>query len=59
MCIRDSTSTEYAAWTLVEGDDKPYARIKVLRILRDTLKAALARELDGTGSRIPCGVKQS
>lgn len=46
------TSTEYAAWTLVEGDDKPYARIKVLRTLRDTLKAALAREPDGTGNRL-------
>jgi len=53
------TSTAYAAWTLVEGDDKPYARIKVLRTLRDTLKTALSREPNGTGSRIPCGVKQS
>jgi len=45
------TSTEYAAWTLVEGDDKPYARVKVLRTLRDTLKMALARE-DNTGDRM-------
>jgi len=56
MVVR--TSTAYAAWTLVEGDDKPYARIKVLRILRDTLKTALTRELGGTDSRIPCGVKK-
>jgi len=49
------TSTEYAAWTLVEGDDKPYARIKVLRILRDTLKEALARKVDGAGDRMPRG----
>jgi chromosome partitioning protein len=27
------TSTESAAWTLVEGNDKPYARVKVLRTL--------------------------
>lgn len=46
------TSTEYAAWTLVEGDDKPYARIKVLRTLRDTLKEALAHEVDGAGGYI-------
>jgi len=52
MVVR--TSTEYATWTLVEGDDKPYARIKVLRTLRDTLKAALAREVEGPGNRIPC-----
>jgi len=56
MVVR--TSTAYAAWTLVEGDDKPYARIKVLRILRDTLKTALTREFGGTDSRIPCGVKK-
>jgi len=57
MVVR--TSTAYTAWTLVEGDDKPYARIKVLRTLRDTLKTALAREPNGTGSQIPCEVKQS
>lgn len=51
MVVR--TSTEYATWTLVEGDDKPYARIKVLRTLRDTLKAALAREVEGPGNQIP------
>jgi len=38
------TSTEYAAWTLIEGDDKPYARIKVLRTLRDGLEAKLGQE---------------
>lgn len=38
------TSTEYAAWTLVEGDDKPYARIKVLKTLRDGLKNALNQD---------------
>ena len=35
------TSTEYAPWTLVEGDDKPFARIKVLRTLCTRLQEAL------------------
>ena len=47
------TSTEYATWTLVEGDDKPYARVKVLRTLRDKLKAELAQNRDNTGDSIP------
>jgi polyphosphate kinase 2 (PPK2 family) len=29
----DRTSTEYAPWTLVEANNKYYARIKVLRTL--------------------------
>jgi len=53
------TSTESASWTLVEGDDKPFARIKVLRTLRDGLKSALAREPACAGSGyIPCGQKR-
>ena len=36
------TSTESASWTLIEGDDKLFARIKVLTTLRDGLQAALA-----------------
>ncbi|ABM62637.1 polyphosphate:AMP phosphotransferase [Halorhodospira halophila] len=36
-----STSTEYAPWTLVEGDDKRFARIKVLQTVCDRLRAAL------------------
>jgi AMP-polyphosphate phosphotransferase len=43
------TSTEYAAWTLVEGDDKPHARIKVLRTLRDGVKEGLKRNLGTSG----------
>ncbi|KAA6186330.1 polyphosphate:AMP phosphotransferase [Thiohalocapsa marina] len=35
------TSTEQAPWTLVEGDDKPYARIKVLQTVCDALRKAL------------------
>ena len=35
------TSTEFSPWTLVEANDKRYARIKVLRTLCDRLDAAL------------------
>jgi polyphosphate kinase 2 (PPK2 family) len=37
----DRTSTELAAWTLVEAEDKRFARIKILRELVDRLEAAL------------------
>jgi polyphosphate:AMP phosphotransferase len=56
MVVR--TSTEYAAWTLVEGDDKPYARIKVLRTLRDALKEALAEKANKDDSYSPCAGKR-
>ncbi|NCA89945.1 MAG: polyphosphate:AMP phosphotransferase [Gammaproteobacteria bacterium] len=50
------TSTESASWTLVEADDKPFARIKVLTTLRDALRDALK---DGSfadpGGYLPCG----
>ena len=36
------TSTEYAPWTLVEADDKPYARVKVLRTVCERLEQALS-----------------
>jgi len=36
------TSTPVAPWTIVEGNDKYYARVKILKTLTDTLK----RELD-------------
>jgi polyphosphate kinase 2 (PPK2 family) len=52
------TSTESASWTMVEGDDKPYARVKVLRTLRDGLKEGLARKLSDSGGYIPCGGKR-
>jgi polyphosphate kinase 2 (PPK2 family) len=38
----DRTSTEIAPWTLVEADNKYYARIKVLRTLRDRLEQAMS-----------------
>jgi len=37
------TSTEYAPWTLVEGDDKPFARIKVLSTLCERLRSGLKK----------------
>ncbi|MBK1733216.1 polyphosphate:AMP phosphotransferase [Thiococcus pfennigii] len=37
------TSTETAPWSLIEAEDKRFARIKVLRILCDGLKDALQR----------------
>jgi len=43
------TSTEYAPWTLVEGDDKPFARIKVLKTVCERLRAALHND----GAAVP------
>ncbi|HEX8012977.1 MAG TPA: polyphosphate:AMP phosphotransferase [Casimicrobiaceae bacterium] len=37
----DRTSTEIAPWTLVEAEDKYFARIKVLNTIGDRLKQAL------------------
>ncbi|MGQ7817803.1 polyphosphate:AMP phosphotransferase [Pseudomonas sp. A46] len=40
----DRTSTEIAPWTLVEANDKRYARVKVLRTLNQALEAAFAKD---------------
>ena len=37
----DRTSTEIAPWTLVEANDKHYARIKVLRTLVTAIERVL------------------
>lgn len=37
----DRTSTEIAPWTLVESDDKQFARIKVLKTVCDRIEQAL------------------
>jgi len=37
----DRTSTEIAPWTLVEANDKNYARIKVLKTLCDAIEKSL------------------
>jgi polyphosphate kinase 2 (PPK2 family) len=39
----DRTSSDIAPWTLVEANDKHWARIKVLRTICDRLEAALDR----------------
>jgi polyphosphate kinase 2 (PPK2 family) len=40
----DRTSSEIAAWTLVEANDKRFARVKVLRTINEALEAAYARD---------------
>jgi len=35
------TDSDYAPWTLVEADDKKYARLKVLRTVCDAIEGAL------------------
>jgi len=37
----ERTSTEIAPWTIVESEDKRFARIKVLETLNDAIRAAL------------------
>lgn len=38
----ERTSTEYAPWTLIEGNDKKFARIKALRTYCERLEEALS-----------------
>lgn len=57
MVVR--TSTESATWTLVEGDDKPFARIKVLRTLIEGLRDALSRDVGASGYLAPCGERKT
>ncbi|MGP3791695.1 polyphosphate:AMP phosphotransferase [Pseudomonas sp. B392_1p] len=40
----DRTSTEIAPWTLVEANDKRFARVKVLRTINDALEAAFNKK---------------
>ncbi len=39
----DRTSTRAAPWTLVEAEDKHYARVKVLRTIADALETAMGK----------------
>jgi len=39
----DRTSTDIAPWTLIEANDKYYARIKVLKTLCDKIEKALEK----------------
>ena len=43
----DRTSTDQAPWTLVEADDKKYARVKILRTVADRIEAQLGRKKKG------------
>jgi len=38
----ERTSTKHAPWTIVEGNDKKFARIKILETVCDRLRAAVA-----------------
>jgi polyphosphate kinase 2 (PPK2 family) len=38
------TSTQHAPWTLVAGNDKPWARIQILKTFCKTMSAALDKE---------------
>ena len=40
----DRTSTATTPWTLVEANNKYYARIKVLKTMCEAVEEALARE---------------
>jgi len=39
----DRTSTEVSPWTLVEANDKRWARVKVLRTLNQALEEAFEK----------------
>lgn len=43
----DRTSTEIAPWTLIEANDKRYARVKVLKTINDALEVAYASAKKG------------
>ncbi len=51
----ERTSTGEAPWTLVESDDKRYARIKVLRTLCERLEAELERPVNEAHTAAPKG----
>ena len=40
----DRTSTQIAPWTLIEANDKRFARVKVLRTINQALEAAFAKD---------------
>ncbi|TAL01579.1 MAG: polyphosphate kinase [Rhodospirillaceae bacterium] len=48
--IVERTSTTAAPWTLVEGNDKKYARIKIMRTLCAALEKRLKQDGDGRGA---------
>ncbi|EGH17825.1 hypothetical protein Pgy4_33246, partial [Pseudomonas savastanoi pv. glycinea str. race 4] len=40
----DRTSTEIAPWTLIEANDKRWARVKVLRTINEALEKAFGKD---------------
>jgi len=52
MVIR--TSTEYAPWELIAANDKPYARIAVLKTICGGLREALAQEAGKKAPKDTC-----
>ena len=40
----ERTSTEYAPWTLIEGNDKRYARIKAIKTFCTMLEERINRD---------------
>jgi AMP-polyphosphate phosphotransferase len=46
------TSTEYAPWHVIPANSKNYARITVLKIIRDSMKSGLERK-NGAALKIP------
>ncbi len=53
------TSTQHAPWTLVEGNDKPYTRVKVMRTICESLERALAAGRPAISGYVPCGDKRT
>lgn len=39
----EKTSTGHAPWTIIEGNDKPYARVKAVRTVADAIAEALKK----------------
>ena len=42
--MADRTSTEIAPWTLVEANDKNFARVKILKTLCQRIEAAMKKK---------------
>jgi AMP-polyphosphate phosphotransferase len=55
----DRSSTEIAPWTLVEANDKRYARIKILKTLCDAIETALSRKGKKGDKPIKAGVPKN
>jgi polyphosphate kinase 2 (PPK2 family) len=50
----DRTSTGTAAWTLVEANDKRFARVKVLRTICERVEAELEKQAEAeAGAKAP------